>query len=87
MSSYWKAFIAGIIWTAAEALAATLSIYMDGDINWRKVILATVIAVLIFIGKTLKIGFPEVDPAQDDDAYIDDVEPADEELEEDEDEA
>lgn len=87
MSTFWKAFIAGIIWTAAEALAAGLSIYKDGNINWEKIGIAVAIAVLIYISKTLPAGFPEVDPAQEEDAYKNDVEPVSEEMEVDEDEA
>lgn len=64
------------------------------ELNWDafKYVVAAWLAAGVLdcvaaFASALLTGLPEVDPAEDDDAYIDDVEPADEELEEDEDEA
>ena len=88
MSNYWKAFIAGMIWTALEGLAAVAAVYAATiDDPVIKGLIGVGIAVAIFAAKTLKLGFPETDPAQSNDAYENDVEPVSEEIEEDENEA
>lgn len=62
MSDYWKAFIAGMIWTALEGGAGILAAYattLDSPI--AKAAIGAAIAVAIFAAKTLKLGFPMVD--------------------------
>ena len=82
MNSYWKAFIAGMIWTALEGLAAVATVYASTiEDPVVKALIGAGIAVAIFAAKTLKNGFPQVDPSKDDDAYQNDVEPADEDME------
>ena len=62
MSDYWKAFIAGMIWTALEGGAAVLTVYASTlEDPVVKAAIGAAIAVAIFAAKTLKLGFPMVD--------------------------
>lgn len=62
MSDFWKYFIAGCCWTALEGVAAVLTVYAGITNNpVLGAICGAVAAVAIFAGKTLKLGFPEID--------------------------
>ena len=81
-----------IVATLPTGAAITPALLQNLDWNTFKYVLgawlvAGVLDCIAAFISALLTGLPEVDPAEDDDAYVDDVEPADEELEEDEDEA
>ena len=56
-----NALIAGMIWTALEAGAVAITMYTDGEVTIQKAVLGVLAAVMIFVAKTLKLGFPMID--------------------------
>ncbi len=80
-----------IVATLPPGAAITPALLQNLDWNTFKYVVAAwlvagVLDCVAAFASALLTGLPEVDPAEGDDAYVDDVEPADEELEEDEDE-
>ena len=79
MSIWMKAALVRAVRTMAQAAVAMIgTATVMQDIDWKMVASATVVSGILYILTSIS-GLPEVDPAEAEDAYDDDVEPVTEE--------